>query len=198
MSSRQEADFGLDYEPYLKNLDRKWTGQKLILIFAGSFLILFIALFLLMYQTQLVIVMIALCSVMTMGSLFILNGYRLLTRPKDHYLKKKFDVKDLEKLARTKLRTWADKNQMLTRKEAGVYYFYFWYPYVYAPVYFTIKLEANTNLMYVYYLWPKQYFVISPEHLNISNSLSPYRVRKREVERDKSVLKEMMKIIGKQ
>jgi hypothetical protein len=82
------------------------------------------------------------------------------------------------------------------KREAGVYYFYFWYAYAYAPIYFVIKLEENTKRMYVYYLWTRQYFVVSPEHPNISNPLSPYRVREREIERDRLVLKELEKTIG--
>ena len=194
MGFRREADFGPDYEPYLRNLEKKWMGQKLILISAGSFFILFMV-FIFRYQTPLVIAMVALCAIMTIGSLFMLNGYRLLTRPKDHYIKKKFQASDLGKLARTKLRKWAEKNKMLMKREAGVYYFYFWYAYAYAPIYYVIKLEHNTSTMLVYYLWTRQYFVVSPQHSNISNPLSPYRVRERELKRDRKVLEELEKFL---
>lgn len=192
----RETIFGPDYEPYLRNLKKKWGGQKLLLGVSASFFLSFVVLAFL-YQTMIIFTMLGLAALMTLGTFFIVNGYRLLNFPKDHFIKKKIKTKrDVDKLVRTDLRKWADKNKLLYRREAGFHYYYFWYAYAYSPIYFVMRIDENEKNVKSYYLWPRQFIVASPGHPNITSPASPYRVRERELERDKKVFKQLMIILG--
>jgi len=194
MKKRYLNDFGQDYEPYLRNLKKKWGGVKLILLASSLFLAVFIV-FIYVYQTNFMIAMTLLAAVMCIGSLYIHISYMLLTRPEKHFIEKRLKIKDLQKLERTELRKWAERNKMLIRKDAGVRYYYYWYAYFYVPVYFVIKLDMNYKMMSIYYLWPRQYLVVSPDHPNISSAYGLYKVRRREVEKDRKILAELDDIL---
>ncbi len=194
MNFRDTTDFGPDHEPYLRNLSKKKLSVKLIL-FPSVLLLVFLVVFYFLDPTFPTLIMLGLCAIVSLLSLIMLNGYRMLTVPEDHYIKKKFDAKNFDKLSRTTIRKWADKNGMLTRKDAGVHYYYSWYAYPYAPIYYVVKLHYNEGEMYVYYLWPKQYLVASPDHPNISSPFSLYRLRERELKKDRTILEELEKNI---
>lgn len=184
---------GLDLKPYIEGLDRKMFGYKITMALAGLLTLAFVGISL-FYSYMLSYLMLGLGLIMLLGSAYIYFGYTQLTQPNEPY--ERIDLKITQKDLKTKeFKAWLEKHKFQTLKKGKHTYIHHWYAFAYVPIHFVIKPEKDHSK--VYYLWPRQSLVVSPDHPNLTKTLGPYKVRERELNQDMKALKELGKVLDK-